>query len=45
VLASNNDGTAFVTNSPDAPISQGVRKIADSLASHLRERSPALARQ
>ena len=45
VLASNNDGTAFVSNSPDAPISQGVRRIADSLASHLRERSPALARQ
>jgi len=45
VLSSNNDGTAFVTGSPDAPISQGVRRIADSLASHLRERSPALARQ
>ncbi len=46
VLSSNNDGTAFVTASPDAPISQGVRRISDSLAAHLRERSPAaLARR
>jgi pilus assembly protein CpaE len=46
VLASNNDGSAFVTSSPDAPISQGVRRIAESLAAHLRERSPAaLARR
>jgi pilus assembly protein CpaE len=41
VLASNNDGSAFVTSSPDAPISKGVRSIAESLAAHLRERSPA----
>ncbi len=45
VLASNNDGAAFVAASPDAPISQGVKRIAESLAGHLRERSPALARQ
>lgn len=45
VLASNNEGIAFVTSSPDAPIAQGVRRIAASLASHLRERSPALARR
>ena len=45
VLASNNDGNAFVTTSPDAPIAQGVKRIADSLAAHLRERSPALARR
>lgn len=45
VLASNNEGTAFVTSSPDSPIAQGVRRIADSLASRLRERSPALARR
>ena len=41
VLASNNDGSAFVTASPDAPISQGVKRIAESLSAHLRERSPA----
>ena len=45
VLASNNDGVAFVASSPDAPIAQGVMRIADSLSAHLRERSPALARR
>ncbi len=45
VLASNNDGTAFVSSSPESPIAQGVRSIADSLSAHLRERSPALARR
>jgi pilus assembly protein CpaE len=44
VLASNNEGIAFVSSSPDSPIAQGVRRIAESLASHQRERSPALAR-
>jgi pilus assembly protein CpaE len=44
VLASNNEGVAFVTSSPDAPISQGIRSIAASLAAHQRARSPALAR-
>jgi pilus assembly protein CpaE len=45
VLASNNEGVPFVTSSPDAPIAAGVRRIADSFASHLRERAPALARR
>ena len=45
VLAANNEGNAFVASSPDSPIAQGVRRIADSLASHLRDRAPALARQ
>jgi len=45
VLASNNDGSAFVTSSPESPIAQGVRRISDSLASHLRDRSPALVRR
>jgi pilus assembly protein CpaE len=44
VLQSNNEGSAFVTSSPDSPISQGVRRIAESLAAHLRERSPALVK-
>ena len=44
VLSSNNEGVAFVTSSPDSPIADGVRRIAESLAAHQRERSPALAR-
>jgi MinD-like ATPase involved in chromosome partitioning or flagellar assembly len=45
VLAANHEGVPFVSGSPDAPISQGIRRIADSLAAHQRERSPALARR
>ena len=45
VLAANNEGNAFVASSPDSQIAQGVQRIADSLAAHLRERSPALARR
>jgi pilus assembly protein CpaE len=45
VLASNNEGIAFVSSSPDAPIAKNVMRIADSLASHLRERSPALVQR
>ncbi len=45
VLASNNEGSAFVTSSPESPIAQGVRRIADSLTAHLAERAPALARR
>jgi pilus assembly protein CpaE len=45
VLGANNEGVPFVTSSPDALISQGVRAIAESLAAHLRERTPALARR
>jgi pilus assembly protein CpaE len=44
VLSSNNEGIPFVTSTPEAPIALGVRRIADSLSAHLRERSPALAR-
>ena len=45
VLNANNEGVPFVTSSPDAPIAKGVRAIADSLAAHLQERQPALARR
>jgi pilus assembly protein CpaE len=45
VLAANHEGVPFVTGTPDAPISQGIRRIADSLSAHLRERAPALARR
>jgi pilus assembly protein CpaE len=44
VVAANNEGVPFVSGSPDAPISRGVRGIADSLSAHLRQRTPALAR-
>jgi pilus assembly protein CpaE len=44
VVAANNEGVPFVSGSPDAPISQGVRRIADSLSSYLSQRAPALAR-
>lgn len=45
VVAANNEGVAFVSGSPDAPISQGLLRIADSLSAHLRDRTPALARR
>jgi pilus assembly protein CpaE len=45
VLGANNEGVPFVMSSPEAPISQGVRSIAESLAARLRERQPALARR
>ncbi len=44
VLTANNEGIAFVSSSPDAPISVGVRRLAGSLAEHLALRGPALAR-
>ena len=44
VLGANNEGVAFVSSSPDAPISHGVRTVADSLIAHQAQRSPALAR-
>jgi pilus assembly protein CpaE len=45
VVAANNEGVPFVSGSPDAPISQGLRTLAASLSAHLRERLPALARR
>lgn len=46
VVAANNEGVAFVTGSPDAPISQGILGIAESLTANLRARgTPALARR
>src|SRR5918999_5503228 len=42
VLSSNNEGIAFVSSNPESPIAQGVLRIADSLAAHLRDRTPAL---
>jgi pilus assembly protein CpaE len=45
VLASNNEGIAFVSSNPVAQISQDVGQIANALAAHLAERSPAVARR
>ncbi len=45
VVAANNEGVPFVAGSPDAPISQSIVRLADSLRAHLRERLPALARR
>ncbi len=44
VVAANNEGVPFVSGSPDAPISLGIRRMADSLSAHLRQRTPTLAR-
>jgi Flp pilus assembly CpaE family ATPase len=44
VLAANNEGIPFVSASPETPIAEGIRRIAASLGTHLRERSPALTR-
>ena len=45
VMAANNEGIAFVTSSPDSPIALDVRRVAESLAAHLHDRSPAMARR
>jgi pilus assembly protein CpaE len=45
VLSSNNEGVPFITSSPESPIAQGVRRIAESLAAHQEQRAPALARR
>jgi pilus assembly protein CpaE len=45
VVAANNEGVPFVLASPDAPISQGIRAMADAVGVRLRDRSPALARR
>jgi pilus assembly protein CpaE len=41
VLAANNEGVPFVSASPDAQISKGIRSIAAALLS--RRRTPALS--
>jgi pilus assembly protein CpaE len=43
VLTANNEGIAFVSSSPDAPISQGVRQLAGALVAVQSERGLALA--
>ncbi|HEX9738652.1 MAG TPA: response regulator [Candidatus Limnocylindria bacterium] len=43
VLAANNEGVPFVSASPDAQISKGVRSIAAALLAQRRSRAPSLA--
>jgi pilus assembly protein CpaE len=45
VASANNEGIPFVTSAPHAPISAGVRAIAEAMTALLHERSPALARR
>lgn len=45
VIASNNEGVPFVLATPDAPISQGVRAMAASIAARLPARAGVLARR
>ena len=45
VIASNNEGIPFVLANPDAPVSQGVKAIAASIAARLPASSAALARR
>lgn len=42
VLTANNEGIPFVTASPDALISRGVRAIAESLVAVQADRVPVL---
>jgi pilus assembly protein CpaE len=44
VIAANNEGVPFVLANPDAPVSQGVRAMAASIAARLPGRMAALAR-
>jgi pilus assembly protein CpaE len=44
VVAANNEGVPFVAGSPEAPISQSIVRLADSLGILLQARVPALAR-
>jgi pilus assembly protein CpaE len=45
VIAANNEGVPFVLANPDAPVSLGVRAMADSIAARLPRSVAALARR
>jgi pilus assembly protein CpaE len=45
VIAANNEGVPFVLATPDAPVSQGVRAMAASIAARLPARAGVLARR
>lgn len=44
VMAANNEGVPFVLASPDAAISQGIQRMADSIGARLPAPAAALAR-
>ena len=44
VIAANNEGVPFVLASPDAPISLGIRQMAESIGARLPGAAVALAR-
>ena len=44
VIAANNEGVPFVLASPDAPISEGIRRMAESIGARLPGAAVALAR-
>jgi pilus assembly protein CpaE len=45
VIAANNEGVPFVLANPDAPVSLGVRAMADSIAARLPRSVAALTRR
>ena len=45
VIAANNEGVPFVLANPDAPVSQGVRAMAASIAARLPAHAAVLARR
>ena len=45
MIAANNEGVPFVLANPDAPVSQGVRAMAASIAARLPARAGVLARR
>jgi pilus assembly protein CpaE len=45
VIAANNEGVPFVLANPDAPVSQGVRAMAASIAARLPAHAAALSRR
>jgi pilus assembly protein CpaE len=45
VIAANNEGVPFVLANPDAPVSLGVKAMADSIAARLPRSVAALARR
>ena len=45
VIAANNEGVPFVLASPDAPISQGIRHMAESIGARVPGQAAALARR
>ena len=45
VIAANNEGVPFVLASPDAPISQGIRDMAEAIGTRLPSHAAALARR